>query len=142
MAPRVQVDLERAAARVGEILPRFPEVVGAYLFGSALGPCRPDSDIDLGLVLDRETPEPRGWGLAGLEARIEHHLGDVDGHPFHVTVFSADRVLFTLPVLRSGLLVYVKDRAALTEFIERVARAYPDLHRRYEQALAEVLELP
>lgn len=142
VAQLVRVDLDRAALRVREVLSRLPEVVAGYLFGSALGPCRPDSDVDLGLVLAPGTPEPAGWGLAGLEARIEHLLGDVDGHPFHVTVLSTRHVLFALPVLRDGLLVYVRDPDALTDFIERVARAYPDLRRRYEQALAEVLEHP
>lgn len=138
----VRVDLERAACRVREVLRGLPEVVAGYLFGSALGPCRPDSDVDLAVVLAPGTPEPAGWGVAALEARIEALLGEVDGHPFHVTVLSPDRVLFALPVLRDGLPVYVADRDAWTDFIERVARAYPDLHRRYQQALSEVLEDP
>lgn len=135
----VVVDLEQATASVRRSLPGFPSIAGAYLFGSALGACRPDSDIDLGLVLDPDVPEPSGWGFAGLEAEIEDALGRVEGHPFDATVLSPRNVLFSFKVVREGQLVYARDRATVTDFIERVARPYADLRRRHERALAEIL---
>ncbi len=40
------------------ILEELKEIAGAYLFGSALGLCRPDSDIDIGLVIKPLSGEP------------------------------------------------------------------------------------
>lgn len=139
MSSLVRVPLEAIEAAAARTLPQFPEVAGAYLFGSALADCRPDSDIDLGLVLDPTVAEPPGWGFAGLESRIESALGRLDGHPFEVTVVRPDRVLFAFRVIREGRMIYEANPDAVAEFVERVARRYPELAYRYRQAVQEVL---
>ena len=141
MPELVKPDLEPIVARIRERLPGFSLVAGAYLFGSVLDACRPDSDIDVGLVVDPTVPEPAGWGWAGLEAEVEGALGRVQGHPFHVTVLSPHNVLFSFRVVREGSLVYVRDPEIVTDFIEQVARRYPDLAWRHRRALEEVLGL-
>ncbi|MEW6227740.1 MAG: hypothetical protein AB1700_06525 [Bacillota bacterium] len=50
MRELVTVNEDAIRAAVVPVLVRFPQVAGAYLFGSSLGRCRPDSDIDIGLV--------------------------------------------------------------------------------------------
>jgi len=139
MGELVRVPLEAAERRVQEVLPHFPEVVGAFLFGSALGLCRPDSDLDLGIVLLPGVAEPPGWDFAGLASRMEEALGRVEGHPFNVVILRPEEVIFSFRVIREGRLVYGRDREALWDFVERVARRYPDAAYRHRRALEEVL---
>ncbi|MEW6447770.1 MAG: nucleotidyltransferase domain-containing protein [Bacillota bacterium] len=56
----VRINLEPVIQQVRAVLSEFPQVAGAYLFGSAMESCRPDSDIDLGLILEPEVkPDTR-----------------------------------------------------------------------------------
>ncbi|SHI78308.1 nucleotidyltransferase domain-containing protein [Desulfofundulus thermosubterraneus] len=48
----MRVNLDPVVEQVKAALQNFPQVAGAYLFGSILRLCRPDSDIDLGLILE------------------------------------------------------------------------------------------
>lgn len=142
MGGLVRIPLARVERAVRAVLPSFPEVAGAYLFGSALGECRPDSDVDLGIVLFPDVPEPSGYGFAALEAEIEARLRPIDGHPFDVTVLRRDQPLFSFVPISSGRLVYVRDEDAIGDFIEVVSRRYGELRYRYRRALDEVLEVP
>lgn len=113
MRELVHVDLAEVEALVRSVLPAFPEIAGAYLFGSCLGGCRPDSDIDVGLVL--VAPNDPLY----VEAQVEGQLGTLAGHPFHVTALTAGELAFE--VVRDGRLVFEQDRDAVTEFIEQLA---------------------
>jgi predicted nucleotidyltransferase len=98
---------------VGEVAQGFPALVAAYLFGSALGACRPDSDIDLGVIL-RIAAGPRSVD------ELELGLGSIAGHPFHVTALTADSA-FAFHVVRGGLLVFSADDDARLQFLQCVA---------------------
>lgn len=135
----VHVPLDTVQDAVSGVLARYPQVAAAYLFGSAIGPCRPDSDIDLGLVLSPEATEPPAWGFSGLEAQIETALGRIDGHAFEVIVLRPEAVLFSFKVIREGRLVFSRNRDVLLDFMERVARRYAEAGYRYRRALDEVL---
>ncbi|MBX6378583.1 MAG: hypothetical protein IRY95_08545 [Clostridia bacterium] len=141
MAGFVTVSRRRIREIVAGVLPAFPQVVGAYLFGSALDRCRPDSDIDLGLVLAPMPAEPVGTGFLELALEVEARLPRVDGHAFEVHVLRRQAPLFAFEVVSKGLLIYVKDGDAVFDFVEAVARAYGELAARYRRALAEVLDL-
>lgn len=96
----VTVDLKLVEERVRGILPDFPQVAGAYLFGSALSPCRPDSDIDLALV-SHPGISARGdpLGRERLEARVVTAMGRLDGHPFDVVVLDPDDAIFSFKAI-------------------------------------------
>ncbi|NPV73558.1 MAG: nucleotidyltransferase domain-containing protein [Pelotomaculum sp.] len=66
-------------SQVSSILKKFPQVAGAYWFGSSLEACRPDSDIDIGLVLEDIKLIERK--KAHLEAEIRDSFGAYNGHP-------------------------------------------------------------
>jgi len=118
----VRMSLEDVETRVRKVLPAFTDVAGAYLFGSCLGACRPDSDIDLGLVL-------RGHGdPVYLEARVSGALGLVEGHPFHITVLTAGE--FAFQAIHVGRLIYEADAEAVADMIEKVAKEH-HANRRY-----------
>ncbi len=142
MAGLVRVSIEAVGEALSRVLPSFPEVAGAVLFGSALGECRPDSDIDVGLILFPSATEPSGWGFAGLESRVERRLGTVQGHPFEVTVLRPARPLFAFKAVKEGRLLYVRDEAAVLDFVERVSRSHAELAWRHRRAVREVVETP
>ena len=118
MRDLVRMSLADVEARVRKILPAFPDIAGAYLFGSCLGPCRPDSDIDLGLVLRGDVD------AIYLEALVSGALGLVEGHPFHITVLTPGE--FAFQTIHAGRLVYEADVDAVADMIEQVAK---DHHR-------------
>lgn len=103
MAVLVQLPINEIQEAVAETLPHFPQVAGALLFGSALGSCRPDSDIDLGLIIFPPCTEPPGWGFARLEADVERKLQPA---------------------------VYIRDEDAVFDFVEKAGRVSFLLNRR------------
>ncbi len=139
----VRVDRAAVMRRIAEVCALHPEVVAGYLFGSALGAMRPDSDIDVGVVLrpcgdaDPAAAFRRELRLQGdLEAGLDGH----EGHRFQVTIFkpSVDQSFFVVNALQGANLAYVADPTALTDFLERVAYLHRRDGPRHWAALAEV----
>ena len=96
----VRVDLEAVIRRVEAALRDFPQVAGAYLFGSALDACRPDSDLDLGLILEPEI-KPESMEGGRLEAAIAFFLPPVEGHSFDLVLLNPDKPLFVFSTLKA-----------------------------------------
>ncbi|MCG0278198.1 MAG: nucleotidyltransferase domain-containing protein [Thermanaeromonas sp.] len=134
----VRLNLDRIIRQVQEALKNFPQVAGAYLFGSSLGPCRPDSDIDLGLILEPGIKPDSEEGDT-LEADIALYLPPIDGHPFDIVLLDPDKPLFTFHALKKGKLIYCRNMERVTDVIEYVSRRYADLYPRYIRALEEVI---
>lgn len=139
MSELVKIDIDSVIAKVRTALENFPQVAGAYLFGSALGLCRPDSDIDVGLVLDRSVV-PDSFEADRLEAQIALALTPLDGHPFDIVVLNPNDVIFCFTVIKDGRLVYCRDIERVTDVMEYVSRHYAEVYPRYRQALDEILE--
>jgi len=131
-------ELARVAQYVARQVSAFPEVAGAYLYGSVLDELHAGSDIDVAVVLAPRSVEGL-WDELELEVRIQRLLGNWEGHPFHVTALDPLQPLFSFRPIRDGRLVYVGDDTALTDFIEYVSRAYADLAPRHRRAVNEVL---
>ena len=143
MGGMVRVDRDEAIRRIAEACSACHEVAAAYLFGSALGDMRPDSDIDVGVVLrpdEESAPKASFRHELQLQGDLEQQLGSQDGHRFQVTVFKASvgQSFFVVNVLQSAVLAYAADRAALSEFLERVAYLHRRDGPRHWAALAEV----
>lgn len=135
----VKVNKKNIAEYIGKVLIKYPQVAAAYLFGSALNQCRPESDIDLGIILEDELrPGSREWDL--LEARVAMDLLPFDGHPFDVVSLNPNDTLFVFKVLKEGELIYCRDMDHLTDFIEYISRRYSDIYPRYKMALQEVFK--
>lgn len=133
----VKIDLEPVVELVEEALRGFPQVAGAYLFGSALEACRPDSDLDLGLILE---PEIKPDSLEGgrLDAAIVLFLPPVEGRRFDLVLLNPEKPLFVFRVIREGKLIYCRNRERVTDVIEYVSRRCADLYPRYRAALEEI----
>ena len=114
--------------------------IAVYLFGSvARREARPDSDVDVGLLFDVPPPGTLDAPQFGIEAELERLLGR------RVQVVALNRAAADLVhrVLRDGVLVLDRDRAARIRFEVRSRNEYFDmapirrLYRRYP-ALAPV----
>lgn len=130
----VQIEKHRLKAYIEEKIGQFSEIAGIYLFGSALGRMRPDSDIDLGLIL---VP-----GAVKSEKELDFFLGKLylalrnfEGHPFDlVSVRDADTIL-AFEILRHGVPLLIKDEAVVLDVVEAISRRYADVYPRYKKAL-------
>lgn len=120
----VRVSLQNVVDRLRAVLPHFPQVAGAYVYGSVLGACRPDSDIDVALILQHDPVEPLE---DTTDVEVEASLGRYGSHPYHVVTLRSEQVPFSFRVLQTGRLVYEQDHARVADFIFRVARDYDDL---------------
>lgn len=133
----VRVDIELVRRKVQEAVADLPGVAAAYLFGSALGDCRPDSDIDIGLFLaDIDVDSKQAYLLAGtVAARLE----PIESHVFDVNVIDPSDTVFAFRVLSEGIVLSVNDERSWTGTMERVSRAYCEDGYRYRLAVAALL---
>lgn len=137
MAGLVRADIDFIIDRAREILKDFPQVAGAYLFGSILGGCRPDSDIDLGLILEAGIG-PESYEGDKLEAAISIQLSPIGGHAFDIVILNPDKPLFAFKAISGGRLIYSRNQDRVEDVIEYVSRRYADLYPRYRQALEDI----
>ncbi len=141
----VEIDRDTAVRRIADASGRVRGVAAAFLFGSALGTCRPDSDVDVAIIrapADDEDPQAAFKADLRLESDFLQTLDRVDGHPVDVTVLDEAHPIFAMTVLRGGRICCICDEVAYTDFLEHVAQAYRENAPRYEAALREVLEEP
>jgi len=113
-----------------------PEIVAVYLYGSqARGTARPGSDVDLGLLL-RVPPAATLKGVArDLEAALEGNLK----RPVQAVVLNRAPADLVHRVLRDGIVVLDRDRAARIRFEVKSRSEYLDLapvRRLYRRAPA------
>jgi predicted nucleotidyltransferase len=116
-------------------LARDDRVTAAYLFGSvARGTARKDSDVDIALLLRQKPPPTLAAQLFALEDDLR---GFVDREVQLVTLNTAP-IDLVHRVLRDGVMLYERDRAARLRFEVQARNAYFDLQpllRRYRQAV-------
>lgn len=119
-----KLNLPLLKERATLVLSRFDGVAGAYLFGSALDFVRPQSDIDVGIIV---RTLDGGSGLDEISPEIEAEFHSFGGHPFHITVLDGNALNLTFHIIAKGHLFYIRDYDFVTDFIERVARQHEDV---------------
>ncbi len=109
----MKLDASVIAAEVSPVLSGFSEIVAAYLFGSAAaGQMRPDSDVDIAILLDQESNIDRKKILESLLPRLCRPLrADV-----HLLILNDASYLVRSQVLNKGRLIYVKNSRQLALF--------------------------
>lgn len=137
MGGLVKVEEVQILKKIVPVLKNHEQIAGAYLFGSALEFCRPDSDIDIGLVMmpgfDVSEKE-----LYLLEARIHKDLSPLAGHHFDLVFLTLRDVFFSHKAIRTGKLIYARDMDVVTDFTESVSNRYRENYPRYRQALEDI----
>jgi predicted nucleotidyltransferase len=103
-----------------------PDVLAAYLFGShATGRARPESDVDVAVLLSGTDAMERFERLLGLMGEVEEALGR---RPADVVVLNDAPPLLAHQVLAHGWLIFERDRAARVEFEVRAGKIYAEYH--------------
>jgi len=101
-----------------------PEVVAAYLYGSqARGTARPDSDIDVGILLNA----PPASTLKGVARSLEATLEAALRRPTQAVVLNSASPDLVHRVLRDGIILLDRDRAVRLLFEVQARNAYFDM---------------
>lgn len=113
---------------------QHPEIIAAYLFGSAVtGKMNPMSDVDVAVLLQKQT-------LLRRELSISFHILSAIQEIFHregdVKVLNRITDLpFLHEVLSKGKLIYERDPAIHRAFVAETIISYLDFKPAYEAAL-------
>ncbi len=138
METLMQIEQERVRKQAADILKNFPQIAGAYLFGSCLGRCRSDSDIDIGLVLEDIDISERE--KAQLESSIRNMFFPLNGHTYDLVLLEFNNPIFYFKVIKEGKLIYIRNIDRITDVMEIVSRRYADSYPRYRRALQEIID--
>lgn len=109
----------------------FPEIQGVYLFGSCLEKLRPNSDIDIGIILDKFLNEDKNIFIE----KLYYYLGHFNGHSFDITSIRDTNIIIAFKILNKGLPIYINDQESVSDLIEFISRRYLDIYPRYRKAL-------
>jgi predicted nucleotidyltransferase len=116
MSQQEPVEAVRAALST-----RGEGLVCAYLFGSyARGEIAPESDVDVAVLFERDPPRT----LAGLHLDLADDLRVAVGGPVDLVVLNRAPADLIHRVLRDGILILERDRAARIRFEVRARNAY------------------
>lgn len=137
MGELIYLDKDAVTSQVTDVLKKFPQIAGAYLFGSGLGACRPDSDIDIGLVVEDIKLDERE--RAQLEAKIRDSFFPFNGHPYDIILLDLNNSIFCFRVVKEGRLIYAGNPGRIADVVEDVSRRYADSYPRYKAALQEII---
>jgi predicted nucleotidyltransferase len=115
-------------------LSRYPEIVAAYLFGSAVtGKLNPMSDVDVAILLQEQTPYRRELALV---FEVMSDIQEIFRREGDVKVLNRIEDLPLLhEMLSKGKLIYERDPKIHRDFVARAVIAYLDFKPAHEAAL-------
>ena len=100
------------------------DAVAVYLYGSvARGTAREGSDVDVGVLLEKDPPRT----LQGLKLDLEADLEDLVEVPVQLIVLNRAPVDLIHRVLRDGKLLLDRDRSKRIQFEVKARSEYFDL---------------
>src|SRR5436305_5865050 len=121
------MDMAAIEASLRDFLSRSAEregIAAAYLFGSvARGTAGPKSDVDVGILYEKDPP----LTLEGLGLRLEGDLESLLGKPVQLVVLNHAPVDLTIRVLRDGKLLVDRDRTKRVRFEVKTRFEFFDL---------------
>ncbi|WP_447974746.1 type VII toxin-antitoxin system MntA family adenylyltransferase antitoxin [Nitrospira sp. Kam-Ns4a] len=119
-------------ARIRAYCARRPEIVAAYLFGSAArGQAGPLSDLDVAFLLDRRRAHLCG-SLAYQAARLSDLMAVLRTTKVDLTLLPCESPILAHRVLRDGTLLFSRDARQRRVFEEHVIRTFLDLKPFYD----------
>lgn len=125
---RPAASIDRAIARA---LRPHRDVAAAYVFGSvALGRTRPESDVDIGILLGTRLAPRRAFEL---RLRLMTELGSILGRSdIDLVILNDASPLLAHRVLATGRLVFERSASERVRFQVRTASRYADAVPVYE----------
>lgn len=121
-----------AAGRLASVVRELPEVRLAFLFGSrAHGRERPDSDFDIGVLLDNDAAgAERGATISRLAGRLGRVVSSA---LLDIVVLNDAPVLLRQRVLRDGVLLHERSPGERVRFAVRTIQEYQDSQVRRDE---------
>ncbi|MDI6871944.1 MAG: nucleotidyltransferase domain-containing protein [Bacillota bacterium] len=111
--------------------------VAVYLFGSyAAGTQRPDSDLDLAMLLPTDRPSLTGPERMDLIGELE----EVAGRQVDLVVLNKAPLPLQFEVIRTGKVLYESDSEVRTDAEDLIVRDFLDLQPWYERSYREMIE--
>ena len=116
---------QTAKKAVSSVLTKRPEVMAGYIFGSvASGRARPDSDIDVGVLVDASVQSKNLLKYRlGLMADLGSALGRSD---IDVVVMNEAPPALAQNIIGNGKLVFERSRSARVAFQVRALNVFMD----------------
>ena len=134
---QVKLEVSQIQSSIAPVLEKYEQIAGAYLVGSALELCRPDSDIDIGLVLMHSTKISEKE-LDLIEARILEELSPQAAHHYDLVFLTRGNAFLSHRALKTGKLIYARDMDVITDFTEEISLKYRVDYPRYRKALETI----
>lgn len=133
MKETLPIQLPAAQAMI-DYLAQTDGVIAAILFGSAAsGHLRPDSDLDIALLF-AHADRPDALSLLDMRADLEQLARrDVD-----LVMLNGASPILAYQALKTGVLLFCRDRRAFDEYVVRVLSEYADfkhIRRPIEEAV-------
>lgn len=124
-------------ARVRAYLSNQPDVVAAYLFGSAATNLdHAQSDIDLALLLSESLDRLRA---SELQLKVMSGLEDVCGRRVDVVILNVASPLLCFQVFKRGQLLLERDRKTTALFEMRARSMYYDFKPYYDLQVSQFI---
>ena len=118
---------------IGRVVARYPRVASAGVVGSvARGDARPDSDLDIAILLSGGERAGDALALYDLAADLERFA---PSRRVDVVILGTQGSVFRHGLLREGVLVCDTDPAAQREFEERTVVEYLDWKPTHDLAM-------
>jgi len=136
---RLPANIEQKLPELSKKLEAHEKVSSFYIFGSlATGNLRPLSDLDFAILLSKGIPKENFFEIElNLREVIESTLKTEE---FDLVVLNSAPPGFSYNVLKTGKLLFCKDREQLINFRERVVKYYLDFRYFRDQFTSAFLE--
>lgn len=127
-SPIIRFVGDELTAKLRGVLEKRPDVVVAYLFGSAgRGELRPSSDIDVAVLLSADSPGSRATTLGSLLPGLQADLQEALHRPVDLVILNQASPDLIHRVLRDSVLLVERDRSARIRFEVRSRNEYFDV---------------
>jgi len=133
----INIDIDYISNLILPLLKSYKQIAGAYIFGSSLEFCRPDSDIDLAILLKPEKVTEKQAEI--LTETILQKLPHIQKHTFDLIIINRVSAIFAHRIIAQGKKIFSADEDYVRSFMEKTSRIRAENYPRYRKALEEII---